>query len=112
MAAAPINPSPDDISAVTNGIEFIKAWWGVLLAAAAVFGGAFYLGSRVNTIERTQIDLGDDIEAHDGRLKALEAARAAADIRIAEIPTRAEVTTRFDRIDARLDLAIERRPRD
>ena len=84
MAAAPVTPTPEDVSGLTALFEWIRQWgWGLVVA---VGGPASWRAASGYTKIKSRQD------EHEKEIEALKVGRAAADIRIAELPTRADLS--------------------
>jgi uncharacterized coiled-coil protein SlyX len=79
MAAAPVPPLPDDVSLAAQAIEWVRSWGGPLFGGGGL-GFAYWAGRKVSKFE-----------TFEGRIKRLEEAHAAQDVKIAELPTRADL---------------------
>ena len=111
MTGAPITPSSDELSGLTAMIQFAKDF------AGTIFGGggialAWRAGSRLKEFEGEQATLHAAREDHHERIKALEAASKASEVRIAALPTRDEIAGYFSRLEMRLDNMQSNRRQD
>ena len=103
MAASPVNPpSPDDLSGLTMLWQMGKEFIGPIFGAGGL-GIAWQAGAKLKAFEAEQVQNKIDHLDHSDRIKALESARTATDIKIAELPTRIEIAAYFNRIEQRLD---------
>ena len=91
MAAAPVNPSPDDVSTAGFLFEWVRQWGGALFGSGAL-GGVFLAGRKVSAFEKNQEQHDRSLDEHDKDIAELKAGRTAADIRMAGLVTREDLS--------------------
>ena len=90
MAAAPVQPTPEDVSMAAVLFEWLRQWGGPLFGSGAVVG-AFNAGRKVSRLVNVQDHHADKLGEHEKDIETLKVASAAAAVRLAEYPTRADL---------------------
>lgn len=83
-------------------LEFIKGWGGL----SAGIGAIFFAGRKTQWVNEAIENNGEKIAKNERRIEVLENGRAAADVKIAELPTRLELGAMRASIEARIENGI------
>jgi hypothetical protein len=94
--------SPEDGSAFVTVVDWIRTWGGAAFGGGG-FGAAFLAGRSVQGVKGALADHGERIAKQGVEIESLKSARAAADVKIAELPTRSELATSLASMSARIE---------
>jgi hypothetical protein len=97
--------SPDGASILLTALEWLRHWGGPVVGLGSI-GFVFRAGRIAQEIKNKQDDHGGKLEEQKRDIEALKAGRAAADVKIAELPTRAELAAAVVTMSGRLDSGL------
>jgi hypothetical protein len=107
MAPAPVNPpTPEDFVGVSTFLEWLRNWGGALFGSGG-FVAAFVAGRGTQAIKSQLEEIERSTAEHKIAIEALKAARAAADIKIAELPTRSDLAAGLARTEAQMQAGFQ-----
>lgn len=106
MSPAPVPPSPEDLTGAASVLEWFRNWGGAIFGSGG-FGAAFLAGRGIQSIKNQQAENEKELADHKKEIELLKAARIAADIKIAELPTRSDLAAGLARTEAQMQAGFQ-----